>query len=532
MSPRIRGTGILLGLLLPLVAHAQASAPDSALAEPAPIVFQGDTIAVLRAAVAGIPPSRRAELATDKLEALNLPRMLQPLRIEPLEQGYLLLLDDRLLFGISSGDVDPASRLTTVQTAQNAARRLEGAFAKRAKMLRPAARWSGVWQALIGTGLLLLLIWLLGQTRKRAQAWIDSQARAHGQRLKLGQMSFVSHLTLAGSWIVQLASRLAALAFIVVWVIFVLNRFAETQRWGIAARTSLLGLLANFEASTLGAIPGLIAVAFVILLARFASRFAGDVFRSVERGALHVSEAKSETAGATRRLVTAGIWILAVVIAYPLLPGSSSEVFRGVSVFLGVILSLGSSGVASHMMSGLVLVYSRSLRRGDVVNIDGVEGVVTEVGALSVKIARGKLEYTIPNSVVVGKTVMNYSRLERESGGLLSTTITVGYGAPWRVVREMLIGASLHTPGIQKTPEPIVLQLRLNTFAVEYQLIVRVEPGGDRFGTLTKLHQNILDAFNERQIQIMVPAFEGQPEKPVLVHKEDWSKAPGDPPSA
>ena len=96
----------------------------------------------------------------------------------------------------------------------------------------------------------------------------------------------------------------------------------------------------------------------------------------------------------------------------------------------------------------------------------------------------------------------------------------------------MLVDAAGRTPGVLKTPEPTVLQLRLDTFAVEYQLIVRVEMGGDRFRTLTLLHQNILDAFNERQIQIMVPAFEGQPEKPVLVHKEDWSRAPGDPPSA
>jgi small-conductance mechanosensitive channel len=530
---RILGWLALLVVLAPFPSFAQSAAPDTVrLPQPAPLVFQGDTIVVFRAAVAGTPPSRRAEVGASQLEALDLPHALQPIRVEPLEQGFVFLIGDEFLFGIASADVDSTSGLTVAKTAERAKQQLEHAIARRAQMLAPAARWRGALEALLGTVLLVLLIWLLTRARRFAVNWIESQAQTHSQQLKLGEMSFVSHFSLAASWLAQIVTQLGILVLVVVWVIFVLNRFAETQRWGIGARAALLGILAQFRDSVLQAVPGLLAVALIVLVARLASRLAGDIFRGMERGTIHVSGAQAETAGATRRLVTAAIWLFAVVTAYPLLPGSSSDVFRGVSVFIGVILSLGSSGVASHMMSGLVIVYSRSLRRGDVVSIKDIEGVVTEVGALSVKVARGKLEYTIPNSVVVGTPVKNYSRLERECGGLLYTSLTVGYGAPWRVVCDMLTGAARKTPGVQHTVEPIVQQLRLGTFAVEYQLIVRLELGADRFATLTLLNQNILDAFNERQIQIMVPAFEMQPEKPVIVHKEDWSRAPGDSPPA
>jgi small-conductance mechanosensitive channel len=533
MSPRVVALSVLLAIFSVVPALAETAARDSLrLPEPAPLVFQGDTVVMLRATVAGATPARRAEAAVERLEALDLPRLLLPLRIDPLEQGFVLLIGDDFILGISSADADTASGLTVAETAQHAGQRLEQAIARRARMMTPAARWRGAFEAVAATAVLLALLWLLGRARRFAVRWIGSQAQSHSGSFKLGDLSFVSHFSLAASWLAQIVTQLGMLFFVVVWVIFVLNRFAGTQRWGIAARTALLKILGDFQLSALKALPGLLAVALIVIVARLATRFASDIFKGMERGTIHVSGAQAETAGATRRLVTGAIWLLAIVTAYPLLPGSNSDVFRGVSVFLGILLSLGSSGVASHMMSGLVIVYSRSLRRGDVVTINDVEGEVTEVGALSVKVARGKLEYTIPNSVVVGTTVKNYSRMERESGGILSTTITVGYGAPWRVVHEMLKGAALGTPGIRKTPEPIVLQLRLNTFAVEYQLIVRVEPGADRYGTLTQLHQNILDAFNERQIQIMVPMFEMQPEKPVLVRKEDWARAPGDSPPA
>jgi small-conductance mechanosensitive channel len=292
----------------------------------------------------------------------------------------------------------------------------------------------------------------------------------------------------------------------------------------------VLGVLVELERGLFSAVPGVIAVVVIVLIGRFLTRLTTDVFKGIERGTIHIALVHPETAGATRRLVITLIWLFAVVVAYPLIPGSGSDAFKGVSVFLGLLLTLGSSGVVGHMMSGLVVVYSRALRPGDAVRVTDIEGVVTEVGALSVKLINArKEEFTIPNAVIVGTTVKNYSRLGKDSGPALSTSVTIGYDAPWRVVHELLLSAADRTEGILKTPAPIVYQVSLSDFFVEYQLVVRLDPSVNRFVVLSQLHQNIQDAFNERGVQIMSPHFEGQPDHRVYVPKDRWSAAPGDP---
>jgi hypothetical protein len=142
---------------------------------------------------------------------------------------------------------------------------------------------------------------------------------------------------------------------------------------------------------------------------------------------------------------------------------------------------------------------------------------------LSTKIVNlKKEEFTLPNTVMVSSVIKNYSRQATLNGLAASTMVTIGYDAPWRQVHEMLIGAASKTPGVRKEPEPFVLQTALSDFYVEYTLIVHLEDVMKRLYTLSLLHQNIQDAFNEGEVQIMSPHFEGQPEKPVFVPKSNW----------
>ena len=161
--------------------------------------------------------------------------------------------------------------------------------------------------------------------------------------------------------------------------------------------------------------------------------------------------------------------------------------------------------------------------------IGDIEGTVLEVGTLSVKMANFRdEEFTIPNTVIVGTTVKNYTRLGQMEAGGLATTVSIGYDAPWRVVHDLLVKAAEKTPGVLKDPPPVIYQTGLGTFGVDYQLVVRLEPRVARVKVLTQLHQNIQDTFNEKGVQIMTPAYESQPEKPVVVPRERWSQAPID----
>jgi small-conductance mechanosensitive channel len=497
----------------------------------APLVYQADTIAVFRATLAGITPTRRAEGALERLEALPRARMLQPVRVEPFEQAFAVLLGDAPMFLIANGDAP--SGQTAAQVAEAAGQRLGSALAARAKLLSPGERLRSVLAMIAGTIVLVVLIRLLVWAHRKTLVLITSQSEAHRGKLKLGDVDFVAQFSVVLTWAARIATQISGLVVVVLWVVFVLNRFPETQRWGAAARSSIFGILRAFELGLLRAIPGIIGVALIALVARFATRLATDIFNGIERGTIRLPGMHPDTADATRRLVTALIWLFSIVVAYPLLPGSDSDAFKGVSVFLGLILTLGSTGVVSHLMSGLVLIYSRALKPGDFVRVQEIEGVVIDVGSLSVKIANAKNEeFTIPNAVIVGTIVKNYSRLAGDAGAALTTSVTIGYDAPWRVVHELLLTAADRTPGVRKEPAPMVIQTSLSDFYVEYQLVVRLEQADRRVAILNVLHQNIQDAFNERGVQIMSPAFESQPEQPVIVPKSKWFAAPGDRPQA
>jgi len=519
------------GNLLSRVLHAPHDSAATALDESvaAPLVFQADTITTFRATIRGTSPSRRAEIALDRLEALHPDQMLLPVRVEPIEKGSVVLVGDLFAFLVLGEDVDSRSGQTHVQAAEEARQKLSLALAERVELMSASRRWRSVGEAIAGTIALLVLITILARISRFALKWMKSQSEAHRELLRLGDVDFIAQFSIALTWIARIATQIGVLVVITVWVIFVLNRFPETQRWGIAARSSLFGILHDFQRSVLRSIPGILAIALIILLTRFVTRIINDLFAGVERVTLRLPGIHPETAGATRRLVTVLIWLFAVVVAYPFVPGSDSAAFQGISVFLGLIVTLGSSGIVGHMMSGLVVVYSRALQRGDLVRVGDIEGIVTEVGTLSIKVSNAiKEEFTIPNTVIVGTVVKNYSRLSRNSGIPMTTSVTIGYGAPWRVVHEMLIAAAKRTPGVLETPAPIVFQSNLSEFYVQYQVVVRIEKPETRIATLNSLHQNIQDIFNERGVQIMVPAFESQPESPIVIPKSKWSQAPGD----
>ncbi len=221
------------------------------------------------------------------------------------------------------------------------------------------------------------------------------------------------------------------------------------------------------------------------------------------------------------------IWIFVLTAAYPYIPGSRTEAFRALSVFVGLMASLGGVGLVNQVMSGLMVVYSRSLRIGDFVRIGDQEGVVREIGTLSTKLQTlAREEVTIPNAVLAGTTVTNFSKLAGEDGAVIRTTVTIGYDAPWRQVHALLELAADRTQGLRKTPKPRVLQRALSDFYVEYQLFANLEKVEGRIQALSDLHAQIQDAFNEFGVQIMSPHFESQPGQKVFVPREGWNPNP------
>jgi small-conductance mechanosensitive channel len=237
-------------------------------------------------------------------------------------------------------------------------------------------------------------------------------------------------------------------------------------------------------------------------------------FGMVERGQLQFEKLDAIAARATRQLVTFALWVFALVMAYPYLPGSQSDAFKGISVLLGVMVSLGSSSVVAQAFSGLILIYSRALRPGEYVKIGECEGTVIEIGLFATHIETGSGErIVLPNSQVVATSTRNFSRPASGGEFVVHTKVSIGYLAPWRQVHAMLIEAAGRTEGVASEPTPYVLQTALSDFYVEYRLVAFSELAhpGQRAAMLSALNGHVQDVFNENGVQIMSPHYFADP---------------------
>jgi small-conductance mechanosensitive channel len=281
-------------------------------------------------------------------------------------------------------------------------------------------------------------------------------------------------------------------------------------------------------------VPGLTVAVLIFLLARLATRASGLFLERVARGETLLGWLDADTARPTRRLVNVVIWLFALAMAYPYLPGSHSDAFKGVSVLAGLMLSLGASGVVGQAMSGFSLMYSRSLRVGEYVKIGETEGTVAELGLFATRIHTGMgEEVSLPNTVIFSHPVRNFSRLVQGGRFVLHTAVTIGYSTPWRQVHAMLLEAARRTPGVAQEPPPTVVQTALSDFYVEYRLCAQSSQAvaQRRAEAMSALHANVLDVFNENGVQIMSPHYRSDPPDAQVVPPADvWAAREQRPP--
>jgi small-conductance mechanosensitive channel len=339
-----------------------------------------------------------------------------------------------------------------------------------------------------------------------------------------------SQLVDVGYRAVRLLLAAAAVTLVYLWLANVLRRFPYTRPWGESLRALLVTQLSALGATFVDAAPGLFAVALIIVVARWASKAVGLLFDSVERGRMTLPGVYPDTAPPTRRLIVAGVWMSALAMAYPYVPGSDTDGVKGISVFIGVVLSFGSSGVIQHLLSGLMLTYSRAAHVGDFARIGDVVGTILEIGPLATKMrtAFGE-EVTIPNAVVVSQTLTNYSTGAGGSAAYLPTSVTIGYDTPWRQVEALLLAAARRTTGLRVTPPAVVWRVSLDDYYVKYTLLVTPEDPCHRAEVLDRLHGHILDAFNEHGVQIMSPHYMGDPAGAKVVPPSEWYAPPASP---
>jgi small-conductance mechanosensitive channel len=240
-------------------------------------------------------------------------------------------------------------------------------------------------------------------------------------------------------------------------------------------------------------------------------------FRGVELGTIQLANFEADWAMPTFKIARIALIALGVVIAYPYIPGSDSLAFKGISVFVGVLLSIGSSSVITNTFAGLSMIYRSAFKVGDRVQIDDVTGLVTEIKLQTTQVVTAKNEtVVIPNSNIMNANVVNFSQLAREDGLIVHSSVGIGYDVPWRQVEAMLLEAANRTDSLLKDPPPFVLRRKLGDFAIEYEVNAYCAQPERLPLVYSTLHDHILDVFNEAQVQIMSPAYVADPQEPKI----------------
>lgn len=501
--------------------------------EPATLVFWNRPIVTFRARIDNIAPAERVERATQRLaelwptgsrgEAVVVPATLGALK------GYWIQIDDRQIFGLVSQDLDPLSRETLEEMATVAAERLNAALHARGEQRSLPVLLRGFALAGLATGVLVLMI--LGIVWLRRQALRQLAAFSHGNAITVAGVDLRPYSQATGTAAVKAVSVVAGVVLGYLWLAYVLLQFSFTRPWGEGLGAWLIDLLGEFSHAILHAVPGLFTVAVIFILTKFVADLVHRFFKRVEAGWLRVHWLEAETARATRRLVTVLLWLFALTVAYPYIPGSQTDAFKGIGVLAGLMLSLGASGFVNQVMSGFVIIYSRSIRTGEFVAVDATQGTVSEIGMLATKLVTAtREEVIIPNAVLVTSSLTNFSRhADAAHGSIVGSTVTIGYDAPWRQVQAMLLLAAERTDTVRRQPEPRVIQRSLDDFYVQYRLLIAIDRPETQLFVLSELHGHIQDVFNEFGVQILSPHFNSQPAESVVVAEADWHSPPAPP---
>ena len=496
--------------------------------EPVTLTYFNRPIMVLRAQVMGRSPDERRVIAVRAMDDLVGRRQIGPVTATPAAGGMLVEVAGRVIVGITPTDLDTLAGETLQGVADFAVARVSQALAEADEARRVQVWLRGGVLTVLAMAASAGLLWGIGWIRRALNARLSQLAERAVSRSGLAHQYSLQASGLLITFrrrLVTFVTTVLQLFVLYSLVTFTLRRFPYTRPWGETLRESMLDTVANLGLGMLQAIPSLFTVLVILIIARAVTLLLEPWFTAVERGAIDVSWMHAETAPTTRRLVMAGVWLFAVAMAFPYVPGSETDAFRGISVALGLMVTLGSSGLVNQVMSSFVVTYSRALRLGDYVRIGDVEGTIVHIGMLSTKLRTVRSEeVTIPNAVVVSQTTTDFSRLP--DAVLTPIPIAVGYGVPWRQVHELLRMAAERTPGVRKNPPPRVLQSGLEDMAVHYTLLVGLEQQHARGVVLSALRANILDLFNEYGVPIVTPSYEADPPEPKVVPKSEWYAAP------
>jgi small-conductance mechanosensitive channel len=530
------GFAMTLGLALCLTLHAAQSQEPSidseeltGAVEYAPVIIDGATLFRVRG-VSAYPAAQRAAAIAERIRAVAEDRSISPDAVTTSEvpQGSRIEAGKVFLMGVIDGDVQLSSDDRTTVAAMYA-KKISDAIVLYRSDRRAAHLFRVGFYALSATLVLAFVLWLGHRAMRRLDVILDRRIKKKLEGLEAQSFRILSatHIWRLLRGIRYLVWTAGVLIAVVAYLDFVLHLFPWTRLAGVLLLNAVVTPLRTLAENLLTALPDLIILVMLVWATRYLLKAIRLPFAGIARGAITVANFEREWAWPTYRLVRLLVIALAAVLVYPHVPGSESEAFKGVSILFGVLFSLGSTSVTANIIAGYSLIYRRTFKIGDYVRIDQHVGDVVDSRLLATYLRTPKNEQVIiPNSTVLNSSVVNYSTMAREGKLLLHTSVGIGYETPWRQVEAMLLQAAGRTPGLVANSKPFVLHTLLGDFCVVYELNVYCDNARQMPDLYADLHRQILDVFNEYGIQIMTPAYRGDPPEPKIVPKDQWYAKP------
>lgn len=382
-----------------------------------------------------------------------------------------------------------------------------------------------VFQTLISTVILIIFIFILIRLSKRINNALQNRIKARIDAVDNISFNLIKSNQIWKGFHVLFNSirNILIITIIGVFINYVLSLFPWTNSFAIYLLNLITNPIIHLGTSFVLYIPKLIFLIIIYFITKYVLKIIKLFFSGIEGGGIIIKDFHPEWAISTFKIVRAFIIAFAVIIAYPYIPGSDSVAFKGVSVFIGVLFSIGSSGFIGNLIAGYSMIYRSAFRKGDFIEVEGQTGFVEEQQLLVTRLRSLKNEEIIlSNSILLNSKIINYTVKAKENGVILHTVVGIGYETPWRQVDAMLKLAANRTEGLLKDPPPFVLKKDLADFAVNYEINAYCKDVDKMKKVYSLLHENILDVFNENNVQIMTPSYERDPEIPKVVPKDQW----------
>lgn len=484
------------------------------LAQPvAPVLFKGDTLFVIETNIGTFSPKQRAEMVQQNIRRLaKLPlAQFDSIQVIDYETNADLVYQDEIIAAITQKDAALANKSPLVLATEHQ-QSIRQALINDYKdnSIEKLSKDIGLFiLALIG---FLFFFWLVNAIfdyfRRNLKKVQYNVFFRNNRFLKF--FDLISPETERGVLLFLLRMlRFTALGiFLYFYLPFMFSQISYTRGFGEQLMEYVLKPIRFLGISFTSFLPNLLFIFVIVIAVKYLISAMTYVAQQVRTEKITVSGFFPDWAFPTLNLFRVLVIIFTLVIIFPYLPGAGSDAFQGISVFVGLLISLGSAGVIGNVISGIILTYMRPFTIGDRVKINEITGDVINKNLLVTRIKTPKNEeITIPNATLLGGGVINYTALTKEHGLIVHTQITIGYDVPWKQVHELLVIAALRTEWIDQAPTPFVLQKSLDDWSVAYKLNAYTRESHKIPRIYSDLHANIQDVFNEAGLEIMSPHF-------------------------